>query len=70
MMSPYSCLWSGLLSLAFDDLFTSPAGCTSYTPNAQYRQTAVGNANVDGTLADRLCDRQAALVSLVFVGLM
>lgn len=65
-----SCLWSALLSLAFDDLFTSPAGCTNYTPNAQYKSVSIGASTVDGTTADKLCDNQVALVSLTFVGLM
>lgn len=65
-----SCLWSGLLSLSFDDLFTSPAGCTSYTPNGSYRNVPIGSAAVNGSIADQLCDNQTALVSMVFVGLM
>jgi hypothetical protein len=30
----------------------------------------IGNAASNGSLADKLCDSQTALVSVVFVGLM
>lgn len=65
----FICLWSSILSLAFDDLFTSPLECTSWTPYARYNTPppSVGSGDVEGSLADSICGQQIALVTLVFL---
>ena len=63
-------LFSAILSLAFDNLFNSPLGCTS---SASQRFSSIpaslGSSMVEDTFADSLCGRQTALVTLVFVSL-
>ncbi|KAM0788733.1 hypothetical protein ACM66B_002825 [Microbotryomycetes sp. NB124-2] len=66
----FICLWSSVLSLAFDDLFTSALECTAYTPYAQYNEAptnVTGTAQMEGTLADKVCAQQSAVVAFVFV---
>jgi hypothetical protein len=50
----FICLYSAVLSLSFDDLFTSSLNCTAWTPYSQFNETPAitGTANVEGTLAD------------------
>ena len=59
-----------MLAISFDDLFTSVAGCTSFTPNAQYNAMALGANGPKGNVATVLCTYQSAQISVVFVGLM
>ncbi|KAK4056561.1 hypothetical protein OIO90_002409 [Microbotryomycetes sp. JL221] len=66
----FICLWSSILSLAFDDLFTSALECTAYTPYAEYNEipaNVTGYASQQGTFADHVCAAQSAVVALVFV---
>lgn len=64
----FICLYSAILSLAFDDLFTSSLQCTSYTPYARYNDAPAitQTADVDGSLADSICAQQAAQVAFIF----
>lgn len=64
----FICLYSSILSLSFDDLFTSSLECTTYTPYARWnvRPPAVGDSQIEGTLADSICSQQIALVVFVF----
>ncbi|KAM0745771.1 hypothetical protein T439DRAFT_318905 [Meredithblackwellia eburnea MCA 4105] len=62
-------LFSSTLSLCFDDLFTSSLECTSWTPYKQFvvpPLSQAGSSQVEGTLADQLCNQQVALVVFVF----
>lgn len=65
----FICLWSAILSLSFDDLFTSALECTDYTPYAEYNTPPLvaGSADRAGTLADKVCGQQVAIVVFVFV---
>ncbi|BGP47111.1 hypothetical protein JCM10450v2_002963 [Rhodotorula kratochvilovae] len=64
----FICLYSAILSLAFDDLFTSSLQCTSYTPYARYNAApdVTQTANVEGSLADSICSQQIAQVVFIF----
>ncbi|GAA5987158.1 hypothetical protein JCM10908_001054 [Rhodotorula pacifica] len=69
----FICLYSAILSLAFGDLFTSSLECTSWTPYRRYNlppPTTVGNAAVDGTVADSICQQQIAQVVIVFLSVI
>lgn len=68
----FICLFSAILSLSFDDLFTSALECTAYTPYARYNEPPpnVGNSSVEGTLADSMCGQQVAIVVLVFLSVI
>ncbi|SGY80003.1 BQ5605_C008g05280 [Microbotryum silenes-dioicae] len=68
----FICLWSALLSLAFDDLFTSSLECTSFTPYARYNESpsSIGLSSVNGTVADSICQQQMAQVVLIFLSVM
>ncbi|GAA5889855.1 hypothetical protein JCM8208_001148 [Rhodotorula glutinis] len=63
----FICLYSAILSLAFDDLFTSSLQCTSYTPYARYNDApaATGTADIEGSLADSICAQQIAQVTFI-----
>ncbi|KAK4055726.1 hypothetical protein OIV83_000272 [Microbotryomycetes sp. JL201] len=66
----FICLWSSVLSLSFDDLFTSALECTAYTPYAQYNEpptNVTGTAQMEGSLADKVCAQQSAVVAFVFI---
>ncbi|GAA6057139.1 hypothetical protein JCM3770_004841 [Rhodotorula araucariae] len=64
----FICLYSAILSLTFDDLFTSSLQCTSYTPYARYNAApnVTQTANVEGSLADSICSQQIAQVVFIF----
>lgn len=69
----FICLYSAILALVFGDLFTSSLECTSWTPYRRYNlppPTTVGNANVDGTVADSICQQQIAQVVVVFLSVI
>ncbi|GAA5916978.1 hypothetical protein JCM6882_005077 [Rhodosporidiobolus microsporus] len=69
----FICLYSAVLSLAFDDLFTSPLKCTDWTPYAQYSNaapTATGTADVEGSLGDSICSQQTAQVVFIFLSVV
>ncbi|GAA5964297.1 hypothetical protein JCM3765_006448 [Sporobolomyces pararoseus] len=64
------CLYSSALSLSLDDLFTSSLECTAYTPYRRYNSpspSVVGEAGIDGTLADQICSQQIAQVVFIFL---
>lgn len=68
----FICLWSSILSLAMDDLFTSSLECTPFTPYARYNISPanVGSSAVEGTLADSICGQQVAQVVFVFLSVV
>ncbi|GAA5821927.1 hypothetical protein JCM11251_004782 [Rhodosporidiobolus azoricus] len=69
----FICLYSAVLSLAFDDLFTSPLKCTDWTPYARYNEpapAATGTADVAGSLADSICSQQIAQVTFIFLSVV
>lgn len=68
----FICLFSSILSLSMDDLFTSALECTAYTPYARYNDPppVVGNSSVDGTLAKSMCNQQIAIVVVVFLSVI
>jgi hypothetical protein len=69
----FICLYSAILALVFGDLFTSSLECTSWTPYRRYNlppPTTVGDANVDGTVADSICQQQIAQVVVVFLSVI
>jgi hypothetical protein len=68
----FICLYSAVLSLSFDDLFTSSLNCTAWTPYSQFNETPAitGTANVEGTLADSICSQQIAQVVFLFTSVI
>ncbi|KAI5476003.1 putative membrane protein [Pseudohyphozyma bogoriensis] len=68
----FICFYSSILSLAFDDLFTSSLECTSWTPYSQFSSPPIsaGSSKVEGTLADKICGQQVALVTLLFLSVI
>ncbi|GAA5971940.1 hypothetical protein JCM11641_001578 [Rhodosporidiobolus odoratus] len=68
----FICLYSAVLSLAFDDLFTSSLQCTDWTPYSRYNQTPpqTGTADVEGSLADSICAQQMAQVAFIFASVL
>ncbi|KWU47404.1 hypothetical protein RHOSPDRAFT_13963 [Rhodotorula sp. JG-1b] len=69
----FICLYSAILALVFGDLFTSSLECTSWTPYRRYNlppPTTVGDASVDGTVADSICQQQIAQVVVVFLSVI
>ncbi|GAA5868197.1 hypothetical protein JCM8547_003373 [Rhodosporidiobolus lusitaniae] len=68
----FICLYSAVLSLAFDDLFTSSLKCTNWTPYSRYNEppAATGTADVEGTLANSICSQQIAQVVFLFVSVV
>ncbi|KAL8290094.1 hypothetical protein RQP46_003033 [Phenoliferia psychrophenolica] len=68
----FICLFSSMLSLSFDDLFTSPLECTNYTPYARFSlpPATAGSSGVEGTLADKICNQQIALVAFTFLSMI
>jgi hypothetical protein len=73
----FICAWSAALSLCFDNIFTSPLQCTPISSTRWFSQleppvnpiTASVGREPEGSLTDQICDLQAALIALVFVGL-
>lgn len=65
----FICLFSAILSLSFDDLFTSALECTAYTPYARYNEPPSLDA-VSSSLADSMCGQQIAIVILVFLSVI
>ncbi|GAA6029805.1 hypothetical protein JCM8097_001058 [Rhodosporidiobolus ruineniae] len=68
----FVCLYSALLSLAFDDLFTSSLECTDWTPYSRYSQapSQTGTANIEGSLADSICSQQIAQTVFIFISVV
>lgn len=68
----FICLYSAVLSLSFDDLFTSSLQCTAWTPYSQFTKTpaVTGKAGIEGTLADSICSQQIAQVVFIFVSVI
>lgn len=69
----FICLYSAILSLVFGDLFTSSLECTSWTPYRRYNlppPSTVGNSDVDGTVADSICQEQIAQSVLIFLAVV
>lgn len=68
----FICLYSAILSIVFDDLFTSSLECTSFTPYARYNKPPpiTATANVDGSLADSMCNQQIAQVAFIFCSVL
>ncbi|BGP14995.1 hypothetical protein JCM10213_007202 [Rhodosporidiobolus nylandii] len=68
----FICLYSAILSLAFDDLFTSSLECTNWTPYSRYSNppAQTGTADVEGSLADSICAQQSAQVAFIFASVL
>ncbi|KAB5589524.1 hypothetical protein CTheo_7031 [Ceratobasidium theobromae] len=71
----FICMWSASLSLCFDNYFTTPLLCTPPSSTKWWNELSPsGNALPDDLtdnpkLVEQLCDRQLALICLVFFGL-
>jgi len=73
----FICAWSAALSLCFDNIFTSPLGCMSTSGIRWYSELNPPINPLTGSIGrkqeseptDQLCDDQAILTALVFVGL-
>ncbi|KIK71169.1 hypothetical protein GYMLUDRAFT_185624 [Collybiopsis luxurians FD-317 M1] len=69
----FICAWSAALSLCFDNFFTSLVPCAPPSAISWYNSIPRPDYNlptVEGTPGDFLCDRQLALICLVFVSLV
>lgn len=63
------CLWAAILALLFDNLFSSPLECTTYTPYFQFGNPTP-HPSIDSGLANSICAQQTAQVVLVFFSIM
>jgi len=69
----FICAWSAALSLCFDNFFTSLVPCASPSSISWYNQLPrppTNLPNFEGSIGDKLCDSQLALICLVGVGLL
>ncbi|KIM85346.1 hypothetical protein PILCRDRAFT_817350 [Piloderma croceum F 1598] len=72
----FICAWSAALSLSFDNFFTSLVPCAAPSSIAWYNRLPRPQSPMmdlgrhEGGVGDRVCDDQAALISLVGVGLV
>ncbi|GAA6009082.1 phospholipase D regulator [Rhodotorula paludigena] len=64
----FICLYSAVLSLAFNDLFTSSLECTNYTPYERYNTPppSLDENGVSRGLSRTICRQQIAQVSFIF----
>lgn len=64
----FICLYSAVLSLAFNDLFTSSLECTNYTPYERYNTPppSLDQNGVSRGLSRTICRQQIAQVSFIF----
>ncbi|KAF8704576.1 hypothetical protein RHS03_05790, partial [Rhizoctonia solani] len=71
----FICMWSASLSLCFDNYFTTPLLCTPISATKWWNELPPsenpfsGKEETDPSLVEQLCDRQLALICLVFFGL-
>jgi hypothetical protein len=70
----FICAWSAALSLCFDNYFTSPIPCVSDSEQSWYNELPPPPppppSELPHTAGEKICRDQAALVSLVFLGLL
>jgi hypothetical protein len=65
-------MWSASLSLCFDNYFTSPLRCApeqaTFWWNRIERTAQIPTG--EGSIGDKICDDQVALICLVFAGVV
>jgi hypothetical protein len=72
----FICAWSAAFSLSFDNYFTSLIPCAAPSSTAWYNQVPRPPSPMrdlgryEGGVADRMCDDQVILVSLIGLGLI